>query len=425
MRRALKSILKAILPADIVYRLWCLRRNVLDSVHGAPARARLKFMHDGYLKINLARRDRRVVFVSEVPTQREAKLAYGLKRSGWDVIQLYRKKTILTDFSSVAEAQQFHSSWEAVELAHRAQCRVFHNFSWAGDATSKCLTDNKPGKVIFDFYDYVFSMVDGLPERKKGRLGEIALQTYCIEKADALCCRDIQMQYRRRETRRGRGKPIILFPEYCWNKHPLSIPPDHDGMRLVQIGTMGMETLGEDDVGSYRVFERLVDAGCHLDIYLHPYFPKLGTPEFSSVFREYLALAKRTGLVNFHSPVPPSSVVSEITHYDFGASVNNGFTFDVPWSHHNVDRLPYCGSSRMFDYLDAGLGIILHRQLRFMYKTFGQYGIVRDATDVIKARDLKAALGDRPPEDVVSLARTKLSIERNIGRLIAFYEALV
>jgi hypothetical protein len=424
MRRVLKSILKAILPADSVYRLWCLHRNILDAIRGAPARARLKFTRERYLKINLARRDRRVVFVSEVPTQREAKLAYGLKRAGWDVIQLYRGKTVLTDFSSVAEARQFHHSWEAVELAHLTRCRVFHNFSWAGDATSVRLTDNKPGKVIFDFYDYVFSMVDGLPEREKEMRGQVALQTYCIEQADALCCRDLQLQYRRRETQRGRGKPIILFPEYCWNKHPLSAPPNNQSVRVVQIGTMGMETMGEKDIGSYRVFERLVGAGCHLDVYLHPYFPKLGTPEFLSVFREYVALAKRTGLVNFHSPVPPHRIVDEITHYDFGASVNNGFTFDLPWSQHNVDRLPFCGSSRMFDYLDAGLGMILHRQLRFMYKTFRQYGIVRDATDLIRASDLKAALGDRPAKDIVSLARTNLSIERNISRLIAFYEAL-
>ena len=84
--------------------------------------------------------------------------------------------------------------------AHRTGTRVFHNFSWCGDQTSIRLLQNKPGRVVFDFYDYVFSMVDGL-EISGPKKYQIAVQSFCIENADALCCRDMQMQYRRKETK--------------------------------------------------------------------------------------------------------------------------------------------------------------------------------------------------------------------------------
>jgi hypothetical protein len=424
VRSVIKSVLKFVMPDGVGIRLRRLRNGALNAIRGVPSRARLAFRRNEQFMINLSRRARRVVFVSEVPSQRESKLSYGLKRAGWDVIQFYRGKSVLTDLSSVAEAREFRSSWEAVELAHRAECRLFHNFSYTGDDTSVRLTENKPGRVIFDIYDYFFSIVDGLPEQAKAMQADIARQTYCIESADALCCRDLQMQYRRKEINLARGKPLILFPEYCWNNQRLPQTPTSSEVHIVQIGTMGLETIGQDDIGCYRIFERFVEAGCHLDIYLHPYFPQQGTPEFGKVFAQYLALQARTNLVHFHPPVSPLHMVGEISGYDFGAAVANGLSFDIPWSHQNAARFPLCGSSRMFDYIDAGIGLILHRQLRFLYKTFQKYGVVRDATDLIRAPDLKAALGQKPNAEVISRARAELSIDRNISRLTAFYETL-
>ena len=75
----------------------------------------------------------------------------------------------------------------------------------------------------------------------------------------------------------------------------------------------------------------------------------------------------------------------------------------------------------MFDYLDAGLGLLLHDQLRFMYRTYSPYGIAYDASRLLKSADLKAELMRRPDRSVFERARRDLSIERNIGRLTRFY----
>ena len=85
------------------------------------------------------------------PGAREMKLASGLRQVGWDVTLLYQKRSPNLDLSAFHDARRFKSSWEAVELAHLAGTRVFHNFSWCGDETSIRLLQNKPGRVIFEF----------------------------------------------------------------------------------------------------------------------------------------------------------------------------------------------------------------------------------------------------------------------------------
>ena len=181
----------------------------------------------------------------------------------------------------------------------------------------------------------------------------------------------------------------------------------------MQIGTMGMETWGQNKFEAGGV-QRFVDAGCHLHIYSAAHLPLPGTRAFRQLFQDYLELERRTGHIRT-PPVAPSQLVGEIQQYDFGGSVNNGLSFDIPWANNNFDRLPFCGSSRLFDYLDAGLGLIFHRQLKFMNRTFKAHGITFDATELLQAPDLKAALQNKPARETFLSARAALSIDANLN----------
>ena len=101
-------------------------------------------------------------------------------------------------------------------------------------------------------------------------------------------------------------------------------------------------------------------------------------------------------------------MIGELAKYDFGASVNNGLSFEIPWSHHNPARFPYCGSSRLFDYLDAGLGMIIHDQLKFMSRTYNSYGIVYDATRLLESKELQVDLARKPSRETFQRARDQL-----------------
>ncbi len=410
---------RTLVPRSIKSRL----KTLLECIQYAPVIARLLLRRKKQFAVNLVSRNRRVTFISDAPLWREMKLASGLKRAGWEVTLLYGKQALSLNLEPFYDARQFQSPWEAIELAHQAGTRVFHNFSHFGNQMSARLMQNKPGRVIFDFYDYVFSMVDGTPDLEVRRQ-HVADQFFCIENADAICCRDMQLQYRRKETRLGRGKPLLLFPEYCWNDGPLPERRRDREVHIAQVGWMGLETLGQIDVGAFQIFEIFVMAGCHLHIYLHPIYPLIGSAAFEVAFSDYLELGRKTGRVHIHPTVSPEKLITALGNYDFGAGVSNGLSFDLPWAGHNPARFPFCGSSRTFDYLDAGLGLILHKQLSFMYRTFRRAGIVCDTTQLLAEADLKTALAHRPGVDVFQQARTELSIDRNIGRLTQFYENL-
>ena len=413
------SKLKALVPKPIK----AVFKAVIDYAVHAPAIIRLRIRRQKQFAINLISRDRRIMFVSDAPTWREMKLAHGLKRAGWDVTLLYRKCAPHLDLKSFHDVIQFRSSWDALEQAHQASTRVFHHFAYCGDRTSVRLMQNKPGRVIFDFYDNIFSMEDGLEPSEPKRI-QIAAQSFCIENADALCCRDMQLQYRRKETKLGQGKPLILFPEYCWNDGPLPERRGDGEIHIAQVGWMGLETLGQADVGGYRIFEKFVNAGCHLHIYLHPVYPAFGSAAFEAAFANYLELGRKTGRVHIYPTVSPEKLIAELGKYDFGAGVTNGLTFDISWLNHNPARFPFCGSSRMFDYLDAGLGMILHEELQFMYRTFRPYGVAFDTSRLLETADPKAALASRPDRDAFARARKALSIDQHISRLTQFYENL-
>jgi hypothetical protein len=303
------------------------------------------------------------------------------------------------------------------------KARLFHAFAPNCDDTCVRMVDHKPGRVIIDFYDHFHSVADGIPALEARYAVDIARQRYCIERADAVCCRDLQMQYDRRATRLARHVPLIYFPEYCWNLTPLPAPRADDAIHIVQIGWMGFETRGAEDTGCFRLFEQFVNAGCHVHVYVHPAFPPVGSRDFATLFADYLQLAAATGRMHLHPTVPADRLITELSQYDFGFGLSNAMAFDIPWQTVNPRRFPCCGSSRMFDYLDAGLGLLLSPQLKLMVHQFRFTGMVVDGIALLRSGHILAGLR-RAPRHHVAAAREQLSIQRHIHRLTGFYERI-
>lgn len=404
------------------YRPLALKLLALANfARGIPSYARLAFSAGHLRRNNISQRNRRVVFVSERPGQREAKLAFGLKKAGWDVILIHRERPRFADLSNFSALHVYRSPWEGVELAHKAEARLFHVFSPNCDDICVRMVQRKPGTVIVDFYDHFFSSADGIPALEARYAVDIARQRYCIERADAVCCRDLQMQYRRRETRLARGLPVLYFPEYCWdNMQPLEHHKD-GGIHIAQIGWMGLETLGVMDVGCFEVLKLFVQAGCHIHIYLHPAFPSIGSAAFQVAFADYLNLSPE--LVHFHPTLPADALTEQISQHDMGFNIPNATVFDIPWKTHNPRHLRFAGSNRMFDYLDAGLLLLTCPQSVLVRRQFRPTGMLIDGLQLLKSGELEAEL-IRRRADRTSSARKALSIAENIHRLASFYERI-
>lgn len=417
-----KEILKRYIPA-LRHRPTVLRLHVLvDALLGIPVflreRARRRCVAAPYLQ----KRQRRVVFVAEVPLRREPKFAYALKRAGWEVVLLHRQPLKFKNLNDFGEIHRYASPWHAVELAHAAKPQIVHVFANHFDTTTKCIVDHKWSPVVVDFYDIFEGIADASPEIQCSHALDIALQKYCITHADGVCCPDLQLQYNRRASGLARGKPTILFPNYCWDRDPMSERKSGE-IHIVQSGWTHLETLGFSDIGCFQIVHELVTAGCHFHLYCHPSY-RLDRRHFNDVFRDYITLGNETGRVHFHEPVPTDQLIEELSRFDYGLNMQNAASFGMEWRHENPRWLPLLASGRLFDYLDAGLGMLVDRILKFNWYLFRTSGALIDGTALLHSGQILDRLAERPNRERLLKARRALSVERQIHRLIAFYDAV-
>jgi tetratricopeptide (TPR) repeat protein len=356
-----------------------------------------------------------VVFVSDDPRVRQAKLAYGLRNAGWKVVLLYHKVPNFSVAEYFDEAHRYMSEPEAVDLARNYPAEIYHVFSIWGDLTSVELIRSKPGKVVYDYWD--------IAEGIKAGAGLVKYQRYCIENADGLCCRDLRAQYVIRAMGYKSPRRILVLPDCCWNKQDARLPKAavNGEIHVVVCGYIGIEKRGETDNGYLDIARQFTAQDVHLHIYPHP-----TQVPVEEQFSDYLALAERTPFLHVHSPVPMDAVIPELSKYQAGVSITRALTYGKQLTGYDSWYLRYCGSARLFDYLDAGLPMILNKELAFQYSLFEPYRLVLDATPQMlsQARSYLERFLTPDIQDRARDAREIYSVQNQIGRLVELYNSL-
>jgi len=374
----------------------------------------------------LKHRDPRLaVFVADQPNARVAKLAYGLRSAGWKVVLLYGNEPNFDVTRYFDEAKRYRSPWQALSVASRYAARVYHVFSLGLDYTALIFFKHKPGRVVYDPFEVIEGLYTG-PDWEPG----IPKQRYCIEHADALCCRDLRVQYVSRVFGYKRPRKTIFFPDYCWDFPEDSEPPvphnSHE-IHVVLIGSFGIEKFGGTDDGYLDIAERFAQQGIHLHIYLRDLgWSKSHPLQFNELFSDYIALSQRTPFFHLHQPVPMEDVVSELRKYDMGISVVRGKSYGENLLSMTDASLRLTGSLRIMDYLDAGLPVILNKEKKFQYSVLARYGLAVSATPELleNARERINSFLSPDLKRKLREARSRYSGRRHTGRLIAFYEGL-
>src|SRR6185503_20005918 len=123
------------------YRTRMARRVIARRPARGSARRRYRATH------------KQVVFISEVPRVREAKLAYGLRRNGWQVVLLHGAPASYDIGRHFDGAIAFRDPDHAASEALRFSPVAYHVFSPAGGLPSAYLVNARPGPVIFDTTD--------------------------------------------------------------------------------------------------------------------------------------------------------------------------------------------------------------------------------------------------------------------------------
>jgi tetratricopeptide (TPR) repeat protein len=367
---------------------------------------------------------KQVIFVCDRPRGREAKMAYGLRGAGWQVILFCRQRPNYDLNPFFDMVHYYQNDAQALALAAEyPKVNLFHVFSLLADPAALAYIRYKPGKVIFDPNDIFEGTINQCREY-------YPLQRYCIEHADALCCRDLQMRHVIRTVGyRPKGQKIF-FPEYCWDPSALAGYTErrghNDDIHVVSIGNFGFESQGEGEWGYLDIARRLTNQGIHFHMYQHWMWEGAGESRKKEAFADYIALASHSPYFHLHPTVPMDRLSYELAQYDFGINVISAKLSGTPLIKYHDAHFENCLSLRNIDYLDAGLPVILTPELRLQRFILKRFGAAVDAYPSLfenTSQQLSAFLTNEAKERI-GQGRKAYSIMGNIGRLIEFYDRL-
>lgn len=366
-----------------------------------------------------------IVFLSQHPWERVAKLAMALRSKGVSVFLVYVIEPNNFDpreyFDYTIKAD---SNYDAVYTIHRLRPNLIHLFSYAADEVSQILFFNKIGKVVYDYKDCFENLLHPPASETFFKA-----QRQCVENADGLCCRDLQLwKYCQVNGIRPKGKRI-LFLDYCWgeNKQKVSVRKDGE-IHAVIAGTIDIEKVNpaRTDCGYLHIARVLADSGIHIHIYNRRHNKSLTDQKH---MEDYFELAEKSPYCHLHEPVSMSMYVQELSQYDYGLGIVQGHLF------HEIGITTFLNQSekhgiatRWFDYIEAGLDILMTPELQFGYRLMRNASVVVPATPKLFLQgDAKKVLSSWRGQHTqlrINAARERFDIHNNIDRLIDFYRSL-
>jgi hypothetical protein len=368
-----------------------------------------------------------IVFVCDRPNPRSSKLAFGLKSLGCQVVLLHRDALPSTNSGACYDAcYRYRNPAEALQLAQQFKPLLFHLFSSWNFDTPAFFLKNKPGRIVFDDYDVIAGVArpDFIAAHYPSLL---ETERFCLEHADGITCRDLLLQVGKREMHYQLGGRLLYLPDCCWGDSDQERPGergiDPDALHLAYAGNLAFEKLAasphaRDNFYFLDFAKDIAAAGIHFHVYPSPNF----SDDFENLLSEHLELAASTPYYHVHRPLPSDLLVEELSRYDLGllsmwkgARDSNKAYLPVIFSHST--------SNKIFDYLDAGLGIVTCDALRFQRWFLSRQNIcvssyLEDVTATLLAQPLSFWRGLRKR---VRLTRRSFSAQRHAGRLLAFY----
>jgi hypothetical protein len=379
-------------------------------------------------RFNNTKKEKQIVLVSDNPTARLAKIAYGLTQADWDVILLHKNK-LEFDKSFFSTIYQYSSAEEAVTLAALFNPVTYHVFSSWSYETAIQLIDANVGKITFDNYDQFGGMM--LPKWKDNEyyIKLIDQEKYCLENATGICNRALSLQLAKKELHYKITKKQIFFPDYCWDKSFDLKPKRTDGIHLVFPGTFPIEQFNASP--SLGIFDKeFIESlsACNIHYHLYPPISMYGDEEgFKARYKDFIELSEVNPFFHIHQFVPPEELISEISQYHVGISSHSTLAFQIGDSTYNPSAMKYFCANKAFDFLDAGLDVIFgaSKLMEWLLKrnVHCQGAFSNEIAILLKNKSMNDYTGD-DFNTRISEGRKKLSVKRNIPRLISFYESL-
>lgn len=414
-------------PAGLSDEVLCLLSYILgiDCFNNPEGlRLHLQLTKAAALAASMPRTRRQAVFVSDLPRSREAKLAYGLQQNGWDTILLYREEPTFEAARYFSQTRQYQTSLDALFLALNFSPTVFQVFSCWNYLSAAALIVYKPARIVFDDYDVFAGMVNEESLDENMRI-QYALERFCLENADGICCRSLETQYAKRHMGyQYRGKRVF-FTDYCWDlaPEPGREKPDKAQLTFANVGNLYINNLvAVEHKDNYHLSAALELAAVGVRSIIYKTF-------LTDELVQFVAQASGGSPMVSIKHLPYEEMLGEIQqtcHAGLICAPPN-ITSESNRHFYRQEKRDFAIGNKAFDYIDAEIPVIMDRENRFLFWLINRYQRAFDFEMYQKDKGwYEELLRDYQGNGNAELRQGKreLSVARQAPRLVRFYESL-
>ncbi len=364
-----------------------------------------------------------VVFVGEFLPPRIPRMAKWLKREGnFYFVLLCHERGFVEKYTdpSFDETILFRNNWHLKRiLKGLKQIDLLHGFA---PKSYYCNEARKSVNVpyIHDMQD-VYATYYGLNPDLNWLKKELPHERECLEKADGVVAHCLEANVAFRKYGINKKPQTLFFPLYCdddfFQEHTKKFNPNE--IHLVYAGGIAGSHRNPKQYGNIQfhgLIETLTKQGLHFHIY-----PSPGNQPIE--YEEYEAIGKKNPLFHFHQPVAQQELAKELGKYDFGI-----LPFFKVLSEQSEDKLKFATTLKLFNYMEAGLPIIVSSDLTFQSWIINRYkvGIPINYQQLTRVKELILLKDTSSMRDgLIYVRKNEVSLKRNIHRLVAFYHQLL
>jgi hypothetical protein len=297
-----------------------------------------------------------VVFVCPHPVSRQLKLAYGLRKQGWNVILITKQPpsgviALSQQLENIFnEIHHYSHTLEAVAISLSLSPVAYHCFSsWDFELTEHMIRV-RPGKIVFDDYDLLSGALE--PETAKEYAKILPAERFCFENADGICNRSLTLQLAKKQFKVA--DKSNFFPEYCWNGVFPKKPKRTDGVHFVYVGDIS-EGHFNDPLESFCCDRKFIEMITRHGFHYHLYPTRSSKQSNGGQGSQHYHYSLENPLFHLHEPIPYLNLIEEISQYHFGVCVCSKRAISDGNFAYNAAPYRYHLNNKVFDYIDAGL----------------------------------------------------------------------
>ncbi len=226
----------------------------------------------------------------------------------------------------------------------------------------------KKFRTVCEFHDVLCTMhtesslSEALGNEDAHRL--LAQESFLYRNADVISYKDSPAVLDILEREYQVKKNAIQFQAYCGDV----VKPYDKRQKLVRIvysgGVLSQKSAGGGATTSlYEIADLITSQNICFDIY-NAYDRQDGT------YKAYDEKAEKNPLFSYHPPVANERVIETLAGYDFGWNVVDLRTCPIQTAHRETTM-----STKLFDYLSAGLPVFVSKELRYMASFVEENGL--------------------------------------------------